>query len=206
MKKIVIQTFIFVFAFALDKNPQKITQEDLKIVKNIETRAYNTIERNNKKILNISKIYTYIIRNKAYKIQEERLKVSLNTDVGYKRNRAYISLNYNILDKKQKRDIELKKIQDRSSILQNIQNYAKLQQNLFNLQKQLKFARLKYRLIKTQVYAAVEYREQLFKQLENIQNIKEKIQETKINIVKQRLQLLNYVKIEYREKLENMLK
>ena len=161
-----------------DKNPSKITSEDLKIIKNFDDLSYEIVERKIKPV-NIGKIYNFIIKHKKYIHDYSKLKIDITGRAGFGDNSKsiYIEVSYPIFDKKQEKDINNEKLKYNLEILNKVEEYADAIQEIISLKETLEFLRVQQILIKAETKTGIKYRD------ERIQLLKQ-IMETKIKLRK----------------------
>ena len=187
----------------IDLAPDKITKRDLEIIKNLDQDSYKIAERKIK-LPNIEKIYNFIVKHKIIKDQLEKLTVDLKTDLGT-RSRAYVSLNYKILDRKREREIKKKILEQNQSILQKIESYLNTIIEVNNLKEKLEFLRLRQIAVKAEYLTAVKYRDQRLDLLEEIQKTKIDLQKAKLKRESLKIYLLNLVDQNSRSELKGLL-
>ena len=201
-----------------DKNPDMINKYDLELMKEFDKLVYE-LSDTNLKSLDINAIYIFIQRHKNYITDYSLLQIDFKagagidtTDYGDKNTRkkeytkAAVQLVYPLFDPKSKKDIKNKKLDYNFKILNDINKYAKLRDDLIAKERELKFNRLIQIKEKLQVKKAIKYLDDKLKTLEEILNLQNEILNLKSSLKVQRLVLLNYVKPSYREKLKRLLK
>jgi hypothetical protein len=201
-----------------DNNASKITEYDLKLMQEFDTLAYDLSDVDLKS-LDIKKIYKFIENHKSYIVDYNLLTVDFKASGGIddydyesdrKRDKNYkrvsVNLVYPLYDNKTRKEIKNKKLEYRFKIIDEINKYSKLRDKLISLNRELKFNRLLQIKEKLQVKRAIIYLDDKLKTIEQILKIQNDILDTKSNLISAKLRLLNYVKKQYKVKLEKLLK
>jgi len=217
MKKIII-IFLIIFVRADYENikPSRITKNDLNITKNFENIANKIINKEPKQI-NIQKIYQTIIKHSKLKYKVNNLKLYATATA---RRQVYseaeqqeptsafigITAKYNLLDDKEKRDIQKQNITLKQQIINDINNFAQNKEQIQNDKQKLELLKLKNIRAKTRQKAGIINLDDRIKIIDDILKIKQNIRENEQKETILKLKLLNYVKDEYQIKLKRLLK
>ncbi len=229
MKKLLFGFYILqtlVISGDRDYNPSKITKQDLAEILKLDSNLYELSKRKPTKKFEISEILNFIWNNREIKIDplKERFNLEIMAFAGG-RNRsglnrsanefdyslnpyAYVGLqgNLKIIDAKEARDKKEEILKQRATILNKIESIASKDLEIQNLQEQLEFMQLKENLYKVRVGEGVESRATRISNLEAILKAKQNQNKAKIDLEAMKLELLDFVKIETRDKLREMLK
>ena len=224
MLKMIMILFVSNILFAnYDNKPKTITNEDLKTMQQFEKLAYDMAENENTTDLNISRIYSFIWRNRVHADDYTRLKIDGIGTLGYRTpkggddNTALISeenynyykfgfaLTYNLYDGKTTKDIQNKKLEYKAKLLTIIEKYATTKEMYRKLKTELNFKRLQQIRSKVLVKTAQKYLDERIKIIKEILDINNKLKNTKINLSAIYLQLLNLVPATKRTLLKEIL-
>ena len=193
-----------IYAKFYDKVPDKITNQDIKIIKNYDNLEYKLNEANYKTI-NISKIYSIIKKYPALRAIHSKIKVYASGSVGYRKSARQqtilksqgkfyeVSLNVEIplIDEKTSIEMQNKKITYQLQAINKIKEYAELYAKLQDLKQKLIIARLNQIRLKAEVKTGMKYRDERIKQIELIQQIKSNIALTKAQLLSLKEYLLS---------------
>ncbi len=206
-----------------DINSSKITQRDINLLSEFDTLAYDLAD-NRLRSLNISKIYNYIKKHKAF-IQDYSLsKLDFKMSAGRQdydylddeetggirlRDRDFkrigIYYEYPLLDFKTRKDIVNKKLEHNLKILGAIKLYAKTKDSLISNKRKLRFTRLLQIREKLQVKKGIKYLDQKIKTLEKILILQNTILDNTTTLHIYKNTLLNYVKVKHQKNLRKLL-
>jgi len=200
-----------------DKNASTITDYDLKLMKEFDKLAYDLSDVELKS-LDVKAIYGYIKIHKSYVTDYSLAKIDFKASTGIddydyvndnERDKNYkktsIQLTYPLFDQKSRKDIKNKKIEYNFKILNEINKYTKLRDDLVSKMRELKFNRLIQIKEKLQVKKGIKYLDDKLKTIEKILKLQNDILDIKSNLKIEEIVLLNYVKPNYRSKLKEML-
>jgi hypothetical protein len=218
MKKIII--FIILINLMAggypNNNPKQLTKNDLNITRNFEVLANKIINKKPKK-LNISKIYQTIIQYSKLKYKVNNLKLYAtatarkqvyNSADTQEPTSAFIAITakYNLLDDKEQRDIKKQNIILKQQIINDINNYINNLEDIENDYQELELLELKNIRAKTRQKAGIINLDDRIKIIDNILKIKQEIREKEQKKEILKLKLLSYVKDEFRNKIERLLR
>ena len=201
-----------------DKDASSVTNYDLELMQKFDKLAYNLSDVE-LKVLDIEAIYNYIKIYKSYITDYSLAKINFKASTGIddydyvedkERDKRYkkasIQLTYPLFDQKSRKDIKNKKLEFNSKILNEINKYVKLRDDLVSKKRELKFYRLVQIKEKLQVKKGIKYLDDKLKTIEKILKLQNDILSIKSNLLVAEATLLNYVKPNYRKKLKEMLK
>ena len=219
----------------IDPKPSIITNQDLNTVREFDRLAYTLAEDQKKSTLNVNQIFKYIMQYKAHIAEYSKLAINLVADTGRrtKRNgttdgdieidsidsnensdffptqynyyKVGIALKYPLYDEKLSKEINNKKIEYKSKILNIIKDYALSHQQIQTLNQELKFSRLKQIRDKIMQKTAQKYLEDRLKTIESILIKNKQIKELSIKNNTHKLQLINLVQKPYQDGLKAIL-
>jgi len=200
-----------------DKNSSTITKYDLKLMQQYDKLVYELSDEELKP-LDIDSIYDFIRSHKSYIVDYSLAKVSLNGAIGVddydyvndnERDKNYkkasIQLTYPLFDQKSRKDIKNKKLEYNFKILNEINKYADLRDKKIALNRKLRFQRLMQIKEKLQVKKGIKYLDDKLNTIEKILNLQNDILNIRTDLIVNQKTLLNYVKVEFRVKLKEML-
>lgn len=175
-----------------DHHPSVITNSDLKLVKNFDKKAYSAVEKRTKRV-DIAKIYHFIINNKRYIHDYNRVVVKVAGRAGLRTRRgytdtvdtsrkkgyynAYLEVSYPLYDKKHQKQINNEKLKYNLQVLKKVEEYADAVVAVENQKELLDFLRMKQRLIKTEVKTGIKYRDERIQILDKMMLAKMKLRE-----------------------------
>jgi len=216
MKKIAaIIAFGQILFGQIDAHPDKVTREDLEILKSFEKRIYMKTKVIGQKEATFNEILSYITKHKLAK-KPSGLQVELQGSAGLKNytglensERAFyqagILLRYKVIDKKEENDLKLKQMKLDQEIAQNVALYFKTKNDLNALIKKLEMLRLIDRRLKVRVRSGIENLDDRLKVLQQILDTNDKINEERVNLFKLKALLVTYVEDDAKDKLREML-
>jgi len=200
-----------------DKNASSITNYDLKLMQEFDKLAYDLSDVELKS-LDVKAIFSFIKTHKSYITDYSLAKVNFKASTGIddydyvndnERDKNYkktsIQLTYPLFDQKSRKDIKNKKIEYNFKILNEINKYTKLRDDLISKVRELKFNRLIQIKEKLQVKKGIKYLDDKLSTIEKILKLQNDILDIKSNLKVEEIVLLNYVKQNYRDKLKEML-
>lgn len=225
IKKLAI--LLFAIPLFADYNPSKITKQDLAELLKLDSNLYEVSKRKTPtRKADLGEIFNFIWTNREIKI--DPLKERFNLDIvafAGGRNRsginqsadefdytlnpyAYVGLqgNLKIIDAKESRDKKAEILKQRATILKKIESLISKELEIQNLQEQLEILQYKENLYKIRVFEGVESRATRISNFEAILKAKQNQNKAKIDLEALKLELLDFVKSEAREKLKEILK
>ncbi len=191
-----------------DRSPAKITQKDLKILKNINRLAYDLTEEEEKDI-RVDLIYNFIITHKAHREEWDKLKVTTTIDVGSRTRNpysqsynynpieskqfysAYVELTYPIWDDKTEMRIHNDRLKYNLSLIDRIREYADAYNMMLQYSNEVKFLRLKQRVWKGEELTGVKYRDEWLTLLDSLRMAKTNLRKARATVRALRVYLLN---------------
>jgi hypothetical protein len=222
MYKYLISIFLVLNSFLIadyeDNSPQKTTHEDLEILKDFEKLLYSKTSI----LLNECKqneIISFIELFKAEEFEYNKLLVNLNsqvsstdnfndTDGSYRdRDKSSIQLaaTYPIFDKKTDIEISKKKLQYKSSLIDDVSKYCELKNKLDVIKHEIDLLNLKQIRAKAREDTGQIYLDDRITLIEEIIKKKNDFSKTTIDFNTMKLQLLNKVKASKEEELKGLL-
>ena len=206
-----------------DRDPSKVTVEDLEAIESFDENALGVAERDLDKQVDPAKISNFIWRHRAFQDDFTRLSIDLEGEGGrrtarfdvnvdgslfpneYNYYRVGVNLKYNIYDDKTTKELHNKMLDYKSKIITAVQKYAKEKENLYILKEELELERLKQLRVKVMVKTAQKYLDERLKNIEAIMKIRHKILESHTSLETQKLELLNMVNTQFQKSLEELL-
>ena len=175
-----------------DSKPSNVTGKDMDMIKNFDNLAYEITERSTHHI-NIAKIYNFIINNKSYIHDYNRLTLEATGRIGSRTRRqltedynydfedsrkfysAYIEISYPLYDKKHQKSINNEKIKYNLEILKRVEDYASIMLDITTHKEVLEFLRMKQILIKAETKSGIKFRDERIALLDKMMNTKMKL-------------------------------
>ena len=201
-----------------DNSPEKTTHGDLEILKDFEKLLYSktSISLNECKQ---NEIISFIELFKAEEFEYNKLLVNVNsqvsstdnfndTDGSYRdRDKASIQLaaTYPIFDKKTDIEISKKKLQYKSSLIDDVSKYCELKNKLDVIKHEIDLLNLKQIRAKAREDTGQIYLDDRITLIEEIIKKKNDFSKTTIDFNTMKLQLLNKVKASKEEELKGLL-
>jgi len=186
-----------------DLNPSKIVKIDIDILKKFDKKLYKIAEsKRDKRKVNPSKIYKFIVKNKAMINDYSRIKAYSKAEVGSRTRRGIggleegysledevtnsreyyvlaIGLTYPIYDKKTEKLIKNERILQNNKILNKVFNYTEVIEEIEILEEDLEIERLKQIRDKALVKTGMKYLDERIKTIEKIHKIRVDIRRKK---------------------------
>ena len=163
MKKIIMIIILLsaIRAEYYDNRPDKFTKEDMEILKENEKLIYKEADFKIKHV-DYNKIYMFLIKTK--KIKEGYIPLKLTTSVTQKvgsdrGTSAEVTLSYNILDLKNRRELKNKEMQNNINLLKQIKAYFDVKIEKENIKRKIRILKVKYRIYKAEEFAGQRSRE-----------------------------------------------
>jgi hypothetical protein len=177
MKKLIIFSFICLFAY----NPEKITSNDLEVLKQFDKKAYNITTQQNK--INFNLYYKVLRCIKNTYSWKDRIKIYTKAEAEANGQKAAIlGVEYNIFDNKEKRTITEQYKTKKNNAIDFVKNYLLNLEKLENFKQQLKYFNLLEIRLKAREKTGIIDLDTRLKNLQNIQTIQMNIINTKIII------------------------
>jgi len=177
MKKLIIFLFIYLFAY----NPEKITSNDLEVLKQFDKKAYNITTKQNKVNFNLYYKVLRCIKNKYS--WKDRLKIYTKVEAETNGQKtAVLGVEYNIFDNKEKRTITEQYKTKKNNAIDLVKNYLLNLEKLENFKQQLKYFNLLEIRLKAREKTGIIDLDTRLKNLQNIQTTQMNIINTKITI------------------------
>jgi hypothetical protein len=177
MKKLIIFLFIYLFAY----NPEKITSNDLEVLKQFDKKAYNITTQQNKVNFNLYYKVLRCIKNKYS--WKDRLKIYTKVEAETNGQKtAVLGVEYNIFDNKEKRTITEQYKTKKNNAIDLVKNYLLNLEKLENFKQQLKYFNLLEIRLKAREKTGIIDLDTRLKNLQNIQTTQMNIINTKITI------------------------
>ena len=220
---LILVNFVLFADIYIDKNPSKITLEDLKIIEQFDKNAMDIAERGLKEQVNPLVISNYIWKHRAFQDDYTRLTVDLEGESGrrtarydavvgdslfpneYNYYKAGVNIKYNIYDDKTSKELNNNMLDYKSKIILAVQLYAKEKEAIYILNEQLELERLKQLRMKVMVMTAQKYLDDRIKNIEALMTLRHKILETRTVLEIKKLELLNMVQEKFKNSLEQLL-
>jgi len=189
-----------------DNHPNIISENDMKVLETFDTNAYKIAEREYDNI-NIDRIYNFILRHKAHQEEYNKLKITSTLDVGSRTRNpysnsynysfddgkqfysAYVELSYPIWDKKTEKRIANEKLTYNLQILDNIEKYVEVFNDVLNYREELELLRMKQRVWKDEYISGVKYRDERLQLLESLRKSKVNLRASRHKLNKLKLYL-----------------
>lgn len=227
MNKVLIGSLVFAITFKIanaeippqpiitfrDKNPNKITTRDLDILRGFDTSLNSLVEKKHTR-LDIKRIYTFILNNRAIIIDYNRVRGYAKAEIGSRTRRSVldddidttlldelgnsreyyavaVGATYPIWDKKTDKDINNKKLLENAKLIDLISLYSTSKTNIKLFESELELLRLKQIRDKAQVKTGMEYITARITTLEQIHDTHLKLDLEYIKLDKLYLKLLN---------------
>lgn len=201
-----------------DNSPTLTTKNDLEILKGFENLIYDETKFSNYKC-DISSITNLIYSNKKYDFDYSRLTINIHSQINNEerfsdnngtiqdRDRASIQLQatYPIYDKKTDIEIQKKKVEFKSKLLDNVSKYCELKNDISILTNKLNLLNLKQLRAKAREDSGQIYLDDRITLIEEIIDTKNQISKYNLTIENLKLQLLNLIKKSKSKKLKEML-
>ena len=226
MKKLILGLCVAIPLFA-QYNPEKVTKKDLEELLKLDSKLYEVSKRQTAtRKAQMGEIFDFIWINREIKIDplRERLQLDIVGFTGSRNRRgmnqnadefdstlnpySYVGLqgNLKIIDAKEGRDKKAEILKQRATILKKIETLIAKDLEIENYKEQLEILQHKENLYKIRVAEGVESRATRITNLEAILKTKQNKNKAKIDYEAMKLELLDYVKIEARESLKEILK
>lgn len=194
-----------------DKAPDKITRQDLSILKKFNTLAYDLTEDEGRDI-RVDLIYRFIVTHKAHRNEYEKLKVTTSLSVGSRTRRmydgdneadydealnnrefynAYIKLTYPLWDDKTEMRIHNDTLKYNLTLVDKIREYADAYNAMIEYAGEVKFLRLKQRVWKGEELTGVKYRDEWLTLLDSLRKANSNLRKARATVRALRVYLLN---------------
>lgn len=201
-----------------DTSPSSTTKEDLLILQNLKDSLYNKTSYSYTKC-NQEEIINYINLNKIKKFAYNKLLVKLNSQISTsenftedsgayrERDRASLTLNasYPLFDKKTDLEIKKKKIEYRSSLIDEVAKYCKTKLDIDILINKIDILNLKQIRAKAREESGQIFLDERITLIEEIITKKSELANLDIEFKTIKLQLLNKVKSTAKKELDELL-
>lgn len=190
-----------------DRHPEKITENDLKLLETINKRAYDATEVK-KDGVRADLIYSFIVSHRRHISEYDRLKVTTTLDVGSRTRNpysqsynynpieskqfysAYVELTYPIYDKRTDMRIKNETLRYNLSIADKVKEYAEAYDDMLQYADTLNFLRLKQRVVKGEALSGVKSRDEWLQILDQIRLAKIGLRKARSSVRALRVYLL----------------
>lgn len=173
-----------------DDTPNKITKDNLEVIKEFDKEIYRIVETKHK-IIDVSKIYRFILNNKSHKDDYFRPTVDAVGKVGSRTKRAnefndeiyndreyysvYLSLKIPLLDKKTEMTLHNRMIEYNARILEVIEAYSFAYQEINSLKEEVELYRLLQIRDKALEKSGIKYLDQRIETLKSLMIVRSKL-------------------------------
>jgi len=184
-KKIMLTILVFHLSFAYD--PTKITESDLKLLKQFDKLAYEITTLDQEKNIKES-LYqkASICIKKDSWLDKVKIYAKINAKTPSESENAFsagVTLQYNIFDLKEAKNAKYDYIQKKQKIFDLINSYLLTKESIRQIKLEIKYYLLKEVRLKARQKSGIINLDERLKNLEKIMQLKEKLQNQRIELL-----------------------